>query len=252
MLCRANLAIGFVLLTAGSYNGCSYDSDLRELFGPARHYGIEYRNGWLQQERARVTISDEALMLDFQRGSREAFEELYARYRGPLYGFFRRRLDDAGGARAEDLAQETFLAVIRAIGRYRPQALAKTYFYAIALNLLAAERRKRPQGSIEDSALEPAGEDRSVTALWVRAALKELAPTEREILMLREFEQLSYAEISDLLRIPVNTVRSRLFRARMALKERLQPDLKRERPSPGRKSEFPALSSQSEGEEESR
>lgn len=189
-----------------------------------------------------MTISDEALMLDFQRGSREAFEELFVRYRGPLYGFFRRRLNSK--ERAEDLAQETFLAVIRAISRYKPQALVRTYLYRIALNLVAAERRKPAQESMEENA-EPALDDRSETALWVREALKELAPTEREILMLREFEQLSYAEISDLLRLPVNTVRSRLFRARMALRERLEPRLKR---SPGN-TQFPALSPQSEGEE---
>jgi len=55
-------------------------------------------------------------MLEFQRGSRTAFEELYSRYRGPLYGFFRRRLDNP--QRAEDLAQETFLVVIRGALRY--------------------------------------------------------------------------------------------------------------------------------------
>jgi RNA polymerase sigma-70 factor (ECF subfamily) len=85
--------------------------------------------------------SDEVLMLEFQRGSREAFEELFARYREPLYGFFRRRL--GGRERAEDLAQETFLAVIRATSRYEPRAFVRTYLYAIALKLLAAERRKR-------------------------------------------------------------------------------------------------------------
>src|SRR5207302_10974189 len=85
-------------------------------------------------------ISDEALMLEFQRGSREAFEELFSRYREPLYGFFRRRLTNR--ERAEDLAQETFLAVIRAVVRYEPRAQVKTYLYAIALKLLAAERRK--------------------------------------------------------------------------------------------------------------
>ena len=57
-------------------------------------------------------ISDEALMLEFQGGSREAFEELFARYREPLFGFFRRRLESK--ERADDLTQETFLAVIRA------------------------------------------------------------------------------------------------------------------------------------------
>ena len=66
------------------------------------------------------TISDEALMLEFQGGSRPAFEELFARYRGPLYGFFRRRLN--GDKRAEDLTQETFLAVIHAADRYEPSA----------------------------------------------------------------------------------------------------------------------------------
>ena len=59
--------------------------------------------------------SDEALMLDYQRGSRDAFEELFERYRGPLSGFFRRRVQRR--ERAEDLVQETFLALIRATSR---------------------------------------------------------------------------------------------------------------------------------------
>src|ERR1051326_4097720 len=95
-------------------------------------------------------ISDEALMQEFQRGSSEAFAELYARYREPLYGFFRRRL--ANRERAEDLAQETFLAVIRAAVRYEPRALVRTYLYGIALKQLAAELRKL---SGNESHLEP-------------------------------------------------------------------------------------------------
>ena len=59
--------------------------------------------------------------------------------------------------------------------------------------------------------------------IWVRKALEQLGKDEREILMLREYEQLSYEEIGALMRMPVNTVRSRLFRARMALKEQLMP-----------------------------
>lgn len=170
-------------------------------------------------------ISDEALMLEFQRGSREAFEELFARYREPLYGFFRRRL--ASKDRAEDLAQETFLAVIRAAYRYEPRAMVRTYFYGIALKLLAAERRRlsgnEPQLERED---EPAHETAQDQAVWVRQALGRLDPSEREILMLREYEQLNYEEIAEVLRLPVNTVRSRLFRARMALKDFLEPKKK--------------------------
>src|SRR5713101_3749517 len=100
-------------------------------------------------------VSDETLMLDFQRGSREAFEELFARYRDPLYGFFRRRLESRG--RAEDLAQETFLVVIRGASRYEPRALVRTYLYGIALKLIASERRKSTRnGTLEQPATRSA------------------------------------------------------------------------------------------------
>ena len=166
--------------------------------------------------------SDEQLMLDFQQGSREAFIELFERYREPVYGFFRRRLNEA--ARAEDLAQDTFLAVLRGVSRYEPRALFRTYLYGIALNLLTAERRKKAREgtSAEDPAEQPVITDPEAS-LWVRRAIEKLDADAREVLLLREYEQLSYAEIAALLRVPVNTVRSRLFRARMALKELLVP-----------------------------
>ena len=165
--------------------------------------------------------SDEALMLEFQGGSRAAFEELFARYRKSLYGFFGRRLNNP--ERAEDLTQETFLAVIRAASRYEPRALVRTYLYGIALKLLAAERRKfLTSGTSGESAPEPRTGGTPESGLWVRQALEKLDPTEREILMLREYEQLSYSDIAELLRIPINTVRSRLFRSRLALKSYLE------------------------------
>src|SRR6266699_6762770 len=104
--------------------------------------------------------SDEALMLEFQGGSRAAFEELFARYHKPLYGFFGRRLNNP--ERAEDLAQETFLAVIRATARYEPRALVRTYLYGIALKLVATERRKQPtSGAVASLETEPAMENAS-------------------------------------------------------------------------------------------
>jgi RNA polymerase sigma-70 factor, ECF subfamily len=115
--------------------------------------------------------------------------------------------------------------VIRASARYEPRALVRTYFYGIALKLVAAERRKQmKESSPVESASEPATEAASNTVLWVRQALTKLDPSEREILMLREYEQLSYSEIAELLRIPLNTVRTRLFRARLALKTHLESD----------------------------
>ena len=186
--------------------------------------------------------SDEALMLEFQGGSRPAFEELFARYRKPLHGFFGRRLNNP--ERAEDLAQETFLAVIRAASRYEPRASVRTYLYGIALKLLAAERRKLlTSGTSGQSAAEPTTDAAPECVLWVRQAMEMLDAPEREILMLREYEQLSYSEIAELLRIPVNTVRSRLFRSRLTLKSYLKSEEKSNpalrpsagQPSPGRR-----------------
>ena len=165
--------------------------------------------------------SDEALMLEFQGGSRAAFEELFGRYHKPLHCFFGRRLNNP--ERAEDLTQETFLAVIRGASRYEPRALVRTYFYGIALKLLAAERRKAStSGEFGQSAREPKTGGTPECVLWVRQAMEKLDAPDREILMLREYEQLSYSEISELLRIPVNTVRSRLSRSRLALKSYLE------------------------------
>lgn len=169
--------------------------------------------------------SDEALMLEFQGGSRAAFEELFARYRKPLYGFFGRRLNNP--ERAEDLVQDTFLAVIRAASRYEPRALVRTYLYGIALNLLAAERRKLSTSSASrQSVPEPKTDGAPECVLWVQQAMAKLDAPDREILMLREYEQLSYFDIAELLRIPINTVRSRLFRSRLVLKSYLESESK--------------------------
>jgi RNA polymerase sigma-70 factor (ECF subfamily) len=168
--------------------------------------------------------SDETLMLVFTQGSPEAFTELFRRYREAIHGFFRRRVIDP--SRAEELSQETFLALLRAADRYQPRALFRTYLYAIALKILRAHRRKTIFRATffgrSDSIPDPAREDATETGLWVRRAVAQLEGTDREILLLREFEQLSYAEIAELLHLPINTVRSRLFRARTALRQLLE------------------------------
>jgi RNA polymerase sigma-70 factor (ECF subfamily) len=169
--------------------------------------------------------SDEKLMLAFVQGFPEALNELYRRYQQPIHGFFRRRIADS--SRAEELTQETFLALLRAANRYEPLALFRTYLYAIALKILRAYRRKaifRAAFLGRSETISDLGrQDATETGLWIRRAIGQLEPTDREILLLREFEQLSYAEIADLLHLPINTVRSRLFRARIALRELLKP-----------------------------
>lgn len=152
----------------------------------------------------------------------------------PVYGFFCRRVTDA--ASAEELTQETFVALLRAAARYEPRALFRTYLYAIGFKLLRAHRRKSAFRAAflgqRNSTLVPAKKNATEASLWVRRAVEKLDPLDREIVMLREFEQLSYAEIADLLQLPLNTVRSRLFRARTALRELLDPQQQEARNRP--------------------
>ena len=164
-------------------------------------------------------------MLAFSRGSSNAFTELFSRYKQPIYGFFRRRV--AESAQAEELTQETFIALLRAAARYEPRALFRTYLYAIGFKILRAHRRKAAFRATffgqRNSVPDPSKRDATESGLWVRRAVEKLEAMDREILLLREFEQLSYAEIADLLQLPLNTVRSRLFRARTALRNLLEP-----------------------------
>lgn len=165
--------------------------------------------------------TDDELMMAHRAGDARAFEALFDRYRDPVWRFFRRRVPDA--RRSEELTQETFLAVLKGADQYEPRASFRSYLFGIAFNLLAAARRERhreaamPLGEIDAAA---PGCD-ATAVLWVRQALAELEGDDREVLMLREYDQLSYMEIATLMGVAVGTVRSRLFRARMALRDKL-------------------------------
>ncbi len=161
-------------------------------------------------------------MAAFGRGSADAFHELFARYRQAVFGFFCRRMADR--AQAEELAQETFIALLKAQGRYETAALFRTYLYAVAYKILRAHRRKtafRAFFSGSAGGREPAAESGIDAAIALREAVGKLDRMDREIVLLREFEELSYTEIAAVLHVPMNTVRSRLFRARQALRELL-------------------------------
>jgi RNA polymerase sigma factor (sigma-70 family) len=181
-----------------------------------------------ERDGQELVASDEQLMVAFSQGSTDSFGELFSRYKQPMFGFFRRRLRDP--AQAEELTQETFLAILRASSHYEPSATFRTYLYAIGFNILRAHRRKAAFRAMFHGAMFEGGgrEDRESavrntmdTDVWLRDAVNKLERIDREILLLREFEQLSYAEIAELLRLPLNTVRSRLFRARTALRDLL-------------------------------
>jgi RNA polymerase sigma-70 factor (ECF subfamily) len=166
-------------------------------------------------------LSDDELMAETRRGSEAAFEALFERYREPIWRFFRRRTSDAGVA--QELAQDTFVALLESARRYKAKGMFRSYLFGIAYNVLLAERRKQSQrrtDALDEEPSAPTGDRDEV--IWIREALATIDESDREILMLREYEQLSYQEIADVRGIPLNTVRSQLFRARMALKGALE------------------------------
>lgn len=173
---------------------------------------------------ARHPSSDEEWMAEFQKGSSEAFSILFGRYRQPVFGFFCRRI--AHRAAAEELAQETFLALLRALPRYRQETLFRVYLYSIAFKILNRYRRKMAFRAaflgMPDEQPEPGVSPGMEAGLAVRQAVRQLDAADREILLLRHFDLLSYAEIAKVLDLPINTVRSRLFRARAALRALLE------------------------------
>jgi RNA polymerase sigma-70 factor (ECF subfamily) len=167
--------------------------------------------------------TDEQLMIAFKRGAADAFTTLFLRYKQPLYGFFLRRISSP--SQAEELTQEAFVVVLRAASRYEASALFRTWLYAIGFKILRAHRRKAAFRAAfhgeQPADSEPAIQSTVETRALVREAVASLDKLDREMLLLREYEQLSYAEIATLLQVPVNTVRSRLFRARTALHDLL-------------------------------
>jgi len=166
--------------------------------------------------------SDEDLIAEMRGGSRAAFDTLFGRYREAVWRFFRRRTADAG--RAEELAQDTFVAVLDGARRYEGRGTFRSYLFGVAYNVLLADRRKavfRVTTPLDAEPIDAAAADPDA-AIWVRDALAALDEDDRHLLMLREYEQLSYQEIADLRNAPLNTIRSQLFRARAALKAALE------------------------------
>jgi RNA polymerase sigma-70 factor (ECF subfamily) len=119
-----------------------------------------------------------------------------------------------------------FVVLLQGASRYEPRGSVRSYLFGIAFKLLLADRRRAATGPVVALEHEPpnaVAPDADAT-LWVRRALGELDSDDRELLMLREYEQLSYQEIADVYRVPLNTVRTRLFRARAALRAALLPE----------------------------
>jgi len=165
------------------------------------------------------------LMLRVKAGDRAAFEELYGLYRKPLASYLYRLCWNR--PLAEDLLQEAFLRLWRAAPGYEPSAKVSTYVFRIAHNLFINESARRREKVLEgpgpETRADPASDlQRREVQESVRRAVEELPEGERECLLLAEFHGFRYAEIAEILGIPVGTVKSRMFSAVQRLRETLK------------------------------
>jgi RNA polymerase sigma-70 factor (ECF subfamily) len=179
-----------------------------------------------QAPQAQVELSDNELVARSLHGDMDAFGALIMRYRSGVIGVAYRLSGNI--ALAEDVAQETFIRVWEKLATFRPEGNFRGWLYRIASNLtIDVLRRKRPTADIQEvpvAAPEPDPEAAFVQRerdRAVRAALLRLPVHSRTILVLREYENLSYQEIADVLDIPLGTVKSRLYDARRRLKVEL-------------------------------
>ncbi len=186
---------------------------------------------------------DEVLVRRCQEDDRDAFDLLTLRYQDEIYRLAVRMINDR--ERARDIAQESFLRAFRAIKNFRGHSTFSTWIYRITLNLCYNERHSRrramaastfslnatgedDEGAMElpDQSREPAG--RAVTEELSRKifeAVDSLDESHRTVVILRDMNDRSYQDIAEILSCPVGTVRSRLHRARMELRELLIDDV---------------------------
>jgi RNA polymerase sigma-70 factor (ECF subfamily) len=186
---------------------------------------------------------DAALVERVKQGDVRAFEMLVVKYQRRIERLIGRMVRDVD--LVADIAQETFIRAYRALPQFRAESAFYTWLYRIAVNTAKkalVDMKRDPvmtytslQGSDDDDetyrgGMEPTdGETPEALlaskeiAATVNAAIASLSEDLRQAITLREIEGLSYEEISDAMNCPIGTVRSRIFRAREAIAERLRP-----------------------------
>ena len=177
-------------------------------------------------------LTDEQLMKQFQNGDRQAYNQLVNKYRDKLINYVCLFTHDITSS--EDLVQDTFLKVYTKKDSYREIAKFSTWLYTIAGNLAKTELRKlkrrktytftsleKPDGrefEPPEKVDEEAGKVDSTTKILLKEGMIELEEEFRNILLLRENQELSYEVISKILKLPLGTVKSRINRGKLKLR----------------------------------
>lgn len=174
-----------------------------------------------------------------QKGDRRAFDLLVRKYQHRVLGLIGRYIND--WAEAQDVAQDAFIRAYRAIPNFRGESAFYTWLYKIAVNTAKnhlVSQRRRPQGAdveLEDAVyLESASRlkdsstpERELLRQEIEqnvfAAVESLPEDLRMAITLREVDGLSYEQIAEVMNCPIGTVRSRIFRARDAIDQRIRP-----------------------------
>jgi len=175
--------------------------------------------------------TDEALMLDYAKGSERAFVELYRRFEPRLYGFLIQRLSKKHKQLASDLFQKTWLNVHAGRNGFDPTKKFSSWLFTIAINALR-DHLSLKEERIEKSSLEDFPEPTSLqnqenelmkelTKKDLHTVLDQLPPMQREAILLCELEGFSSSEASAMMNLSDGAVRQLLFRARTALKKLL-------------------------------
>jgi len=194
--------------------------------------GIERAVSGVSSRSALAPETELDLITQARQGDRRAFGELVRRHREGVVNVVYRMCGDAN--LAEDAAQEAFIRAWQHLPSYRPRSPFRNWVYRIATNVaLDALRREREKVDIDALPLATSDEGPETTVEGrergerVQQAVLALPPASRAVLVLREYEGLSYREIADTLGVPIGTVMSRLNYARNRLRESLAPYLER-------------------------
>ena len=202
---------------------------------------VNRRNGRERGTREPVCVpeqSDDQLLSAARRGDRPALEELLRRYQGRIYRYGLRMCGDPDDAK--DVLQETLFAMASRVGDLRGALSLPAWLYTVARSFcIKRRRRSKFAPAVQDSLDRPGlhvtdpnrGPEERVAQRQLEAALAHaiasLTPTHRDVLVLRDIEGLAAADVAQVLGIRVDAVKSRLHRARLALRERLAPGLGR-------------------------